>query len=253
MEELARHARELSRRGISTSTFGVGLGFNEHLLEAMSNQGSGNFYFIETPAEIPGIFQREFNELAAITARDVELVLHLPPHVDAQVLGGFSTRRDGDQVYITAGSLFAGQNLQLYVKLLTPPASGADSLSLRLAAVARDETGLAFEEQTSLAFTYADPAALAAAPRRQDVLERFSVVDLAETANKALKLERAGQREQAAHLLKRSIDENRIAAAPAVVEHYEQLSDRMEVGMDETDRKQTHYAVYATRRRRGSS
>ena len=35
----------------------------EHLLEAMANQGGGNFYFIEAPAFIPGIFEREFKTL----------------------------------------------------------------------------------------------------------------------------------------------------------------------------------------------
>ena len=78
LEELAKHARELSARGISTSTFGVGMGFNEHLLEAMSNQGNGSFYYIQTPSQIPDLFTREFKELAAITARNVKLRAHHP-------------------------------------------------------------------------------------------------------------------------------------------------------------------------------
>ena len=52
LEKLSSHAREIFRRGVSTSTFGVGLGFNEHLLEAMSNMGGGSFYYIENPSEI---------------------------------------------------------------------------------------------------------------------------------------------------------------------------------------------------------
>ena len=35
LEELAHHTEELYRRGVSTSTFGVGLDYNERLLEAM--------------------------------------------------------------------------------------------------------------------------------------------------------------------------------------------------------------------------
>ena len=60
---------------ISTSTFGVGEGFNEHLLEAMSNQGGGNFYYIDTPKAIPDLFLREFKELAAVTARTIPIRL----------------------------------------------------------------------------------------------------------------------------------------------------------------------------------
>ena len=47
-DELATHASELFRRGVTTSCFGVGLGYNEHLLEAMANSGGGNFHFLET-------------------------------------------------------------------------------------------------------------------------------------------------------------------------------------------------------------
>ena len=52
-ERLAVHTRELARRGITTTTFGVGVDYNESLMEAMANAGSGNYYFIETPRAEP--------------------------------------------------------------------------------------------------------------------------------------------------------------------------------------------------------
>ena len=61
-EELSMHAAELNRRGISTSTFGVGLGYDEHLLEAMANSGGGNFHFLEALAGIPHVFEKEFED-----------------------------------------------------------------------------------------------------------------------------------------------------------------------------------------------
>ena len=45
--ELQGHATELRRRGVSTSTFGVGADFDERLLQAMADAGGGHFYFIE--------------------------------------------------------------------------------------------------------------------------------------------------------------------------------------------------------------
>lgn len=53
LEELGQHACLLLNRGISTTTFGVGEGYNEHLLEAMSSQGCGNF----TTSQIPTRFR----------------------------------------------------------------------------------------------------------------------------------------------------------------------------------------------------
>ncbi len=46
--ELARHAGELRRRGIATTTVGVGQDFDEGLLSAMAEAGGGNFQISST-------------------------------------------------------------------------------------------------------------------------------------------------------------------------------------------------------------
>src|SRR4029079_14878774 len=45
-DELARHARELRARGVSTTTFGVGNDFDEKLLQDLADAGGGHFYYI---------------------------------------------------------------------------------------------------------------------------------------------------------------------------------------------------------------
>jgi len=52
LEEIGLHASQLLNKGIATSTFGVGLDFNEHLLEHLANQGGRRFYFIADPHSI---------------------------------------------------------------------------------------------------------------------------------------------------------------------------------------------------------
>jgi Ca-activated chloride channel family protein len=250
LEELARHARELAVRGVSTSTFGVGEGFNEHLLEAMSDQGGGNFYYIETPAEIPALFGREFKELAAVTAREVEIVLELPPQVHAQLLGGWRVECSPGQMRIFVGDLYSGRQQEVYVKLLTPPAGDLSQLSLRAKAFGKGEGGQQYESQAEAALRYAPQAEAEAAPSKRDMLERFARVDLAETANEALKLERRGENEKANRLLEQSIEANRPYVAPSQADDYHQLSERMKQGMDEADRKQSHYNSYNQKRRR---
>ena len=50
LEELEHHAAQLRKRGVSTSTFGVGDSFNEVLLQAMAQAGGGQFYDIASAA-----------------------------------------------------------------------------------------------------------------------------------------------------------------------------------------------------------
>ena len=46
---LAQHAGELRRRGIATTTVGVGQDFDEGLLSAMAEAGGGNFQYVAGP------------------------------------------------------------------------------------------------------------------------------------------------------------------------------------------------------------
>jgi Ca-activated chloride channel homolog len=249
-EELAQHARELAKRGVSTSTFGVGRGFNEHLLEEMANQGQGSFYYIEAPSALPGLFAREFAQLAAVSAKDVEVVLEFPGNVNAEVLGGWRVESSAGQLHIFIGSLNAGRRQELYVKLLTPPHTSEGDVILRATVRARGMNDQSLVVTQTAALHYAARAESEAAPSRKDVLERFAQVDLAHTANEALKLERRGERARASKLLQQSIDANRAHTDAHTQEEYGQLSERMKRGMDEDDRKSTHYETYERKQRR---
>ena len=250
LERLAHQAKELSRRGISTSTFGVGEGFNEHLLEAMSNQGGGNFYYIETPGDIPGLLLREFKELTAVTARDVEIIIDCPPHLTPQVLGGWVTEYSAGCLHTSLGNLFSGQNLDIYIKLLIPAAGDHRLLVVKAKVLGKGETGQLYEDQTEVTFEYTEQDKAEAAPRKRDILERFALVELAEIANEALKLERKGMNARATDLLMRSIEDHEPYLDPTVAGEYQRLSERMKHGMIEADRKQTHYNNYSQKRKR---
>ncbi len=205
-EILAQHALELSRRGVSTSTFGVGLDYNHHLLEAMANQGGGSYYYIEEPRDIPNIFAREFREIAAATAADVAVYLTLPEGLRPIVLGGWRTETSEDQLRIDLGALYSGREQPIYVKLQLDP--GSDQADLLVKAIVRGKliNGMLSEAEARVVFKLADQAAVDAARRDQSVLERCAKVEMADQTIEALKLEREGRREQAAQLMKDSIN-----------------------------------------------
>lgn len=248
LEELAQHAKELSRRGVSTSTFGVGEGFNEHLLEAMANQGGGNFYYIASPSAIPELFQREFKELAAVTAREVRINLIIPAHVHAQVLGGWQMEQKEGNLTIFVGSLYAAQHVDIYLKLLMPQSDGLDRLEFHADLTASDENAASIQLHAEIVFEYASLQTAESAPKSMPVLERFAAVDLAETATQALKLERMGKNDRAGQILKQSIAANAPFLPAAQVDLFDDMAERMKRGMAENDRKSSHYAAYNQKR-----
>jgi Ca-activated chloride channel family protein len=82
---------------VSTTTLGAGNDYSEDLMEAMARSGDGNFYHIESPKQLPDIFQTELNGLSATVGHRVSLGLK-PKHgaVVKDVLNDFdltSTQR----------------------------------------------------------------------------------------------------------------------------------------------------------------
>lgn len=70
---IATDVHGLVERGVSTTTIGVGLDYNEDLMEAMARSGDGNYYFIESPDQLPNIFDIEMQGLIATIGRDVKI------------------------------------------------------------------------------------------------------------------------------------------------------------------------------------
>jgi Ca-activated chloride channel family protein len=248
LEILAQHSFELYKDSVSTSTFGVGYGFNEHLLEAMSNKGGGNFYFIEHPNDIPGIFLKEFAELVGIAARRVEVRLELPAGVEWQVLGGWSTEHKDGRLHIYMGDLLSGKTQDIFFKLQIPAGEPGAELTFNARVFGQGEPGQLFEDTTQLSFAYASEQELEKAPEDRELMERFSQVELADSANEALKLERQGERERASQILNENIQRSRPYVSPQASANYQDISDNMKRGLDEGQRKRYHQDSYNIKR-----
>jgi hypothetical protein len=83
-------------------------------------------------------------------------------------------------------------------------------------------------------------------------MERYSVIELAESAAEALKLERMGQRHETDRMLKETINRNRLYLSAKEANNYQGMSNQMKQGMTEADRKRSHDESYRTRRNKES-
>ena len=148
-EVLAHHAAELRRRGIVTSAFGVGADFDERLLRDIANEGGGNFYFVQTAAQIPDLVTSELGEALEVVERDAELTLALPRGAEAHVLNRFRTRKSHGRTAITVelGDLVSAQELDVVIRVKFPLGEVGDTQ--RISAVVGDTPASVVE------FTYA--------------------------------------------------------------------------------------------------
>ncbi|GAP16276.1 vWA domain-containing protein [Levilinea saccharolytica] len=250
VEEISTHCRELFKRGVTTSCFGVGLHYNEHMLEAMANNGGGNFHFLETLNAIPVVFEREFEELMDVSARSVEIKVDLPQPVKTKVYSGWSFEKHYDHLMIFPGNLYSGQTLSIYIELHFDQGLDCDELVIPVLVRGRGEGDAFYEERMELTLKAVSSEEEANTKFDSDLMERFTSVDLAEVANEALKLERSGDRAAAALRLNDSVQRRQSHMSTNLKDKYAHLSRELQSRMSEEIRKRRHQEEYETRRGR---
>lgn len=126
LDAIATDVHGLAQRGVSTTAMGVGTDYDENLLEAMARSGDGNFYHIESPAQLPALFESELMGLSATLGRQVTLRLN-PQNgtVIKDVLNDFDQAPDGDY---KLPNLAIGSPIYVVVRLQLPALSQAQDL-----------------------------------------------------------------------------------------------------------------------------
>lgn len=247
-EEIFVHAAALFERGIPTSTFGVGEGFDEHLLEGMANRGGGNFAYIESASAIDQVIQQEFKDLMTVTARNVQVEITLPPGTDANLPGEWKMEKKEGKIVISLSDLPANRVTNLFLNLLTPPGDG--QLVLNTLVTYENENGEKRNALGELTLQYAAQSKVAAAKKDADLMKRYSAVETGQRMNEALKLERAGKRLEAQRLMRRTLDEYGPNMPAATRERYSHIADRIDRGLEERERKNLNMDSYLLKKHR---
>jgi Ca-activated chloride channel family protein len=204
--ELQGHAAELRRRGVSTSTFGVGADFDERLLQAMADAGGGHFYFIESAAQIRDHITGEVGESLDVVARDVKVRIGVPEGVSVESLSPVATERRstsaGSETLLSLGDLISGQRVSLVVRLNFPHGTLGQSVPVDVGIADRDGVFAGGAAQTAaVAFDYADDRQNDLQSRDRDVDRAVARTFAAKVRLEALDLNRRGMfREASARL-----------------------------------------------------
>ncbi len=189
-EALGRHAASSFMHGITVSTLGVGLDYNEDLMTKLADQGGGRYHFIKDGPATAQVLKDEFNGLVATVARSLELDLAAMPGVHVEQVFGYPMSRDGSTAHVRVGTLGAGQTREILVRLTLPPNApkhlDLGKLTVRFSDVPAD--GVNRRIDVPLAVSTTTDAHLARATERTEVTVRVAEIESAaqlETAARA--------------------------------------------------------------------
>jgi Ca-activated chloride channel family protein len=202
---LVATAFELRRQGVATSTFGVGADFDERLLRDIAHEGGGNFYFVETPAQIPDLLTSELGEALEIVVRGAELLFDLPAGADAVLLNRYRHQRvAGNALRIELGDLASGQELSVVVKIrfATGQPGSAATASARIV----DQSGASSGSVGALEWHYATHDANDSQPRDVAVDREVASLYAARARAEATEANRRGDLSKARRVLERTAD-----------------------------------------------
>lgn len=131
---LATHASELRRRGIVTSTVGVGCNYSPTQLQAIAEAGGGRMHDAELPEEIARIVMAELTDTLATALENVEVSLSLPAGMQAEFYGTAPCTMTATGCDVLVGSLIGGSTRRLVIKLTCPAGDPGDTLAVRATA-----------------------------------------------------------------------------------------------------------------------
>lgn len=116
-EALTGMAREAAEAGFSTTTIGVGSGFDEDLMTGMAEAGRGTTYYVESLDQAVGVFEEEILGLLSLSAQNISVSLQ--PHIDLEscsVLHSWpATPAEDGSLNITIGDLYAREPRELLI------------------------------------------------------------------------------------------------------------------------------------------
>lgn len=194
-DALVALARTWRARGVSTTTFGVGEDFDEHLLEAIAEAGGGSFYFIAEAADIPNFFKGELGELLAVVARGITLELWATverpgatEHATFTLLNRLPLTVGSDHIAsVNLGELDAGGERLMVARVTCPRGSRSETVTLH----ARARYASADQQQTftvdlpTQTLTYDLEAAVAAQPVDEAFMAEVLLLQAAEARDQA--------------------------------------------------------------------
>jgi len=129
-DEVVELATGIARRGMSISSVGVGLEFNEQLMTQVAALGHGNYYFVEDTKNLGDMFAREIGSIAQTIATDLKLVVADGNGVFVEEAYGYPMSRVGDSVVIPIADLRAGETRKVVLRVSTQARHGAPKVQL---------------------------------------------------------------------------------------------------------------------------
>lgn len=201
--ELEELGCKLIEQGISVSTMGLGLGYNEDLMSRLALASSGSHVFIEDAENLVKVFQNEFDDVLSVVAQKLDVRVTLAEGIRAVKLLNYPADIQGQQVHITLGQLYSEQERYFVLEIEVPYGEAESSRAVGEVAVSYKNMLTLTEEKltSSVAVKFTTSKELAARDVNKEVMESCVIQIANERNREATRLRDEGEIDKARELL----------------------------------------------------
>ena len=119
--QLADLGASLIKEGISVTTIGLGLGYNEDLMDKMARASDGNHAFVQEPEDLARIFNLEFGDVLSVVAQEVVIRIRCAPGMRPVRVLGRAADIAGQTATVILNQLYSRQEKYILLEVEVPP------------------------------------------------------------------------------------------------------------------------------------
>ncbi|MEK6249718.1 MAG: VWA domain-containing protein, partial [Planctomycetales bacterium] len=118
--ELGALGASLVKEGISVSTMGLGLDYNEDLMTLLASKSNCKHLFIEKAADLVALFNHEFDDVLSVVAQEVVIEVNVAAGVRPVKTLNIDSEITGQQVLVKMNQLYSKQEKYVLLELEVP-------------------------------------------------------------------------------------------------------------------------------------
>lgn len=192
--------------GVGTSAFGLGAGYNEHLLGPWSVAGGGQFHHLQSLTHLAETFMGERDELRAVVALRTRLELELTEGMSAEVISAYwGSGVESTRMSLDIGDLLSGEERRVVVRFRFPSRDLAFKYTARARVHWTDDRGEQVGEWQEVTFTYGAPSEVSDEQRDPLAMRWIGIAHADRTKRRALERSKAGAHAEALGIIQRCL------------------------------------------------
>ncbi len=170
--ELGELGESLVKEGISVSTIGLGLGYNEDLMAKLAVKSDGNHIFVEDEDQLVAIFDEEFGDILSVVAQEILVEINCANGIRPIRMLGREADISGQKAITSLNQIYSGQEKYILLEVEVPEGKADAIRSVATVSVvyANMATQTQDELASKLSVRFTDSTELAAAEQNKEVM-----------------------------------------------------------------------------------